>query len=157
MPSESRNLSEQEQSIKARAHELYVEPERPASVKPVKPLPAYLRETPAVPLSTSAKVVLSIVGIVVALLFLAAIWRVSHRYGPKQQTQAPQPAVGTAMPTRTRDAPYIPVFYSTEGDAERYQLKGLTDDDFLPDRSDQLGTRRESRVFLVTSGTGPGR
>jgi len=97
MPFESRNLPEQEQSIKARARELYVEQERPAPGKPVKSFPAYLRETPAVPLSTSTKVVLWIVAIIVALLFLAALWRVSLRHGPRRQTRDPRPAAGTAM------------------------------------------------------------
>jgi hypothetical protein len=97
MPSESRNLSEQEQSIKARARELYVEPPRPGSGKLVKPFPVYLRETPAVPLSTSVKVVLWIVGIIVGLLFLAALWRVSYRHGPRPPTPAPRPTEGTAV------------------------------------------------------------
>jgi len=97
MPFESRNLPEQEQSIKARAHELYVEPERPASVKPVKPFPVYLRETPAVPLSTSTKVVLWIVAMIVALLFLAALWRVSIRHGPRRPAGVPRPTAGTVM------------------------------------------------------------
>ena len=105
MPPESRNLPEQEQSIKARAHELYVEPERPASGKPVKEFPAYLRETPAVPLSTSTKVVLWIVGIIVALLFVAALWRVSLRHGPRRQTPVPRPAAGTAMRHPPADSP----------------------------------------------------
>ena len=51
MPSDSRNLPEQERSIKARSHELFVEPERTGTGKPVKPFPVYLRETPADPMS----------------------------------------------------------------------------------------------------------
>jgi len=105
MPSESRNLPEQEQSIKARAGELYVEPPRPESSKPVKPFPVYLRETPAVPLSASTQVVLWIVGIIVALLFLAALWRVSHRHGPRPPTPAPRPTEGTAVLQAPADSP----------------------------------------------------
>ena len=96
MPSESRNLPEQEHSIKARAHELYVDP-RSESQKPVKPFPVFLRETPAVPLSAPTKVVLWIVGTIVALLFLAALWRVSTRHGPRQRTRAAQPRATAAM------------------------------------------------------------
>ena len=96
MPSESRDLHEQERSIKARAHELYVEPPLEAPAKLVKPFQAYLRETPAIPLSASTKVVLWIVGIIVAVLFLAAIWRVSHWRG-RQKTPAPPPAAQPAM------------------------------------------------------------
>jgi hypothetical protein len=96
MPPESANLHEQEQSIKERAGELYVEPPRPTASKSVKPFPVYLRETPAEPFSTSVKVTLWIVGVIVALLFLAALWRVSLRHGPKQRTRAPEPAESTA-------------------------------------------------------------
>jgi hypothetical protein len=105
MPTESRNLSEQEYSIKARAGELYVEPPRPASSQVVKPFPVYLRETPAVPLSTSVKVVLWIVGIIVALLFLAALWRVSQRHGARPPTPAPRPTEGTAVLQAPADSP----------------------------------------------------
>src|SRR6476620_11448681 len=101
MPPESRNVSEQEHSIKARAGELFVEPPRPESGKPVKPFPVYLRETPAVPLSTATQIVLWIVGVIVAVLFSAAIWRATHR-----PAAAPaNPAPSTAEPTSMRPAP----------------------------------------------------
>ena len=47
MASERQNMSEQEISIKAREHELYVERLPTQNSKPVKPFPVYLRETPA--------------------------------------------------------------------------------------------------------------
>jgi hypothetical protein len=97
MPSESRNMPEQERSIKARAHELYVESPRTETHKSVKPFPVVLRETPAVPLSGLTKTLLWIAGIIVALMFLAALWRVSIRHGPRQQTRAAAPTAKTAM------------------------------------------------------------
>jgi hypothetical protein len=97
MPSESRNVPEQELSIKARAYELYLKPSNPTSTKLVKPFPVYLRETPAVPFSTLTKVALWIVGIIVALLFLAALWRVLLGHGPRRQTRASRPTVRSAI------------------------------------------------------------
>jgi hypothetical protein len=97
MPSESVNLPEQEQSIKARAGELYVEPQRPTVNKPAKPFLVYLRETPAVPFSAPTKVTLWVVGGIVALLFLAALWRVSLRRGLKPSIPESQPTETTSM------------------------------------------------------------
>jgi hypothetical protein len=79
MPAQPRNMPEQERSIKARSHALFVEPVQPAEEsKPTKPFPVYLRETPAQPFSPLTLVIFWILGIVVTGLFLAAIWRVSH-------------------------------------------------------------------------------
>jgi hypothetical protein len=95
MPSERQNMSEQDISIKAREHELSVPvlPEAP----PVKPFPVYLRETPGEPLSPGTKFVLAIAGIVVALLFVAALWRVTHPRATKPRTGAPRPVAKTAF------------------------------------------------------------
>ena len=80
MPSHPRNMPEQERSIKARSHELFVEPDQASgALKPTKPFPTYLRETPAQPLSAFTKAVFWMIGLIVAGLFLAAIWRISHR------------------------------------------------------------------------------
>jgi hypothetical protein len=97
MPSESRDLPEQEHSIKARGKELYVGQLKPVNSQPTKPFLTYLRETPAQPLSTLTQAVLWIVGIVVAVLLLAALWRVSHRYGPGRRALSPPPAAKTAI------------------------------------------------------------
>jgi hypothetical protein len=78
MASERQNMSDQEISMKAREHELYVKSPADENFKPVKPFPVYLRETPAEPLSRATKAILWLVGVVVALLFLAAVWRVSR-------------------------------------------------------------------------------
>jgi hypothetical protein len=81
MPSEPQSLPEQEISIKARSHELFVESQPVEVAPPVKPFPVYLRETPAVPISGTIKAVLWMVGIIVALLFIAAVWRLMIRHG----------------------------------------------------------------------------
>jgi hypothetical protein len=97
MASERQNMSEQEISIKAREHELYVQPEPDTNLKPVKPFAVYLRETPAEPFSPTTKAILWIVGIFVGLLFLGALWRVSTRRAPVSRTRVARPAAKTAM------------------------------------------------------------
>jgi hypothetical protein len=97
MASERQNMSEQDISIKAREHELYVQPESETNRRPVKPFAVYLRETPAEPLSPTTKAILWIVGIVVGLLFLAAVWRVSTRRAPVSRIRAARPEAKTAM------------------------------------------------------------
>ncbi len=81
MAADHRHLPEQEQSIKARERELFVKPSQDAGGKPLRPFADYLRETPAIPLSPTTKVVLWMVAIVVAMLFLAAIARLVLRHG----------------------------------------------------------------------------
>ena len=88
MASEKQNMSEQDISIKAREHELYVRPKPDLDIKPVKSFPVYLRETPAEPFSRGTKVVLWIVGTVVALLFMAALWRLSHSHLNRRATRS---------------------------------------------------------------------
>ena len=97
MPDESTDLPEQEHSIKARGKELFVERLKPENSQPTKPFSVYLRETPAQPISTFTKFVLWIVGIVVALLLFAALWRVSQRHGPGRRVRGPPPDAKTAM------------------------------------------------------------
>ncbi len=96
MPAESRNLPEQERSIKAREHELYVKPLPPEGAQSSKPFPAYLRETPAEPLSAATKTILWIVAVLVVLAFVAAIWRVSYRRSPRSKNQAAPAAAQSA-------------------------------------------------------------
>ena len=57
----------------------------------------YLRETPAEPLSPTTKAILWIVGIIVAMLFLAALWKVSHPRRTKARTKIAEPVAKTAM------------------------------------------------------------
>ena len=96
MPSESRNIPEQEASIKSRAHELFVKPQPDQAMRPTKPFPVYLRETPAFPMSSTVKAMLWFAGIIVGLLFLAAVWKLSVRHGPRQLAPDQRPA---AKPT----------------------------------------------------------
>jgi hypothetical protein len=96
MPSESRNIPEQEASIKRRAHELFVKDTPDHVSRPTKPFPVYLRETPAFPMSSTVKAMLWFTGIIVGLLFLAAVWKLSVRHGPRQHLRAQQPAMKTS-------------------------------------------------------------
>jgi len=91
MPSYPRNLPEQEHSIKARSHELFVEPDQVAAPKRTKPFTSYLRETPALPLSPLATSMLWILGILVIVLFLAALWRITHRRGAAARPRPARP------------------------------------------------------------------
>ena len=104
MASERQNMSEQEISIKAREHELYVQPVSEADKKPVKPFEVYLRETPAEPLSSITKAILAIVSIIVGLLFLGALWRATTHHPPAVRPKTARPAVKTASAIPTRFA-----------------------------------------------------
>ena len=83
MPSHLRNMPEQEHSIKARSHELFVEQDPAGMRTKTKPFPVYLRETPARPMSAFTKVLFWFLGIIVGLLFLAAVWRIGHHQRPR--------------------------------------------------------------------------
>ncbi len=99
MPSESRNLPEQEISIKSRSHEVFVKAETDESRRPTKPFPVYLRETPASPISSTVKAMLWLAGIVVALLFLASVWKLMVRHGPRRMAPPVRStAIGTVLP-----------------------------------------------------------
>jgi hypothetical protein len=104
MPSESRNIPEQERSIKSRAHEVFVKQEREIISRPTKPFPVYLRETPAFPMSPTVKAMLWFAAIIVGLLFLAAVLKLSMRYGPKRQYTGRRTAVKTSAIDFTRAA-----------------------------------------------------
>ena len=68
---------------------------------PVKPFPIYLRETPAVPMSSGVKATLWIVGIVVLLLLIAALWRTQR---PSRLRRAP----GATKAALMNVAPLLP-------------------------------------------------
>jgi len=90
MAAHRRNMPEQEQSIKARSHELFVDETPVVSARSGKPFKAYLRETPAQPVSRGVQALLWAIGLIVGALFLLALWRVSHRHhGKTPRDQAP--------------------------------------------------------------------
>ena len=68
----------QEQSIKARKHQLF-EVDEPLDSGPRRPFRDCLRETPADPLSTPLKALLWTVGTVVILLLIAALVTGGHK------------------------------------------------------------------------------
>lgn len=96
MPTERRNQPEQEFSIKRREHELFVSADSqtgtPAAARPFKD---YLRETPAAPLSTEIKAVFWVVGVIVTVLFLAALWRIHGSSRPRPRSSQERKAAST--------------------------------------------------------------
>jgi hypothetical protein len=84
MPSDSPHVPEQEISIKSRAHEVFDTADPELVHRATKPFPVYLRETPASPISSTVKAMLWFAAIIVALLFLAAVWKLTARHGPKR-------------------------------------------------------------------------
>ena len=94
MRSERRSMPEQELSIKEREQELYDEPRESSPSRPtVKPFPIYLRETPAVPMSSGVKAMLWVVGIVVVLLLIAALWRTQRPSRLPRSSATPRASV----------------------------------------------------------------
>jgi hypothetical protein len=67
-------LEQQDLSIKARKHELFEKREPPSDHATIKPFSQYVRDTAPAPLSPAAKATIWGVGILVALLFLAALF-----------------------------------------------------------------------------------
>ena len=106
MPSDPRNLPEQEISIKSRAHEVFSREDPDAGRMPTKPFEFYLRETPAFPMSSEVKAILVFAAIIVGLLFLAAVWKLTVRHGPRrvappvQRAPVSINALGRAQTTR---------------------------------------------------------
>jgi hypothetical protein len=91
MTAQRRNISEEEHSIRERSNELYVDATADGPARSTKPFPVYLRETPAQPLSAGIKAMFWAIGLIVVLLFLAALWRVSHRHVPRARTRQNPP------------------------------------------------------------------
>src|SRR5690349_4516897 len=92
MPTDRRNMPEQELSIKEREQQLFVESSKDQVQGPVRPFAEYLRETPAAPIPVEVKVLLWIVGVVVAILFAAAIWKASRSSAAHPKPRAAPPA-----------------------------------------------------------------
>lgn len=92
MPNDRRNMPEQELSIKEREQQLFVESSEDQLQGPVRPFAEYLRETPAAPLSTEVKVLLWIIGVVVAILFAGAIWKAIRSSAARSKPHVAPPA-----------------------------------------------------------------
>jgi hypothetical protein len=91
----------QEQSIKARKHQLFDDDTSEFAVKgPRKPFEAFLKETPAEPLSGTAKAILWAAGMVVILLLVAALLkglRGHPKAGPRPTGKSADLPVATRM------------------------------------------------------------
>ena len=96
MPSQRRNMPEQEHSIKERSHALFVEEDLVATPVPTKPFKVYLRETPARPFSPGVKAIFWVLGIIVGLLFLLSLWRLSHHHTRRLPAAEEAPTAGEA-------------------------------------------------------------
>lgn len=96
----------EEQSIKARKKELF-QPEAAAAASsgPRKAIKEYLRDTRAMPLAPSTKAALWVAGVLVVLLFLAALLSASSR--PRRR--APRPRTDRLIPQQTLTATGFPV------------------------------------------------
>jgi len=105
-----RDEREQDISIRQREGELF---RREDATSSARPFAEYLRETPAHPLPSWVKAALWAVGVVVALLFAAALWRLQSRPAPKalrkgrpraslniQQPRSPLPSLPVADASR---------------------------------------------------------
>lgn len=92
----------QEQSIKARKHQLF-EADAPTVFSSGRPFKAFLRETPAAPLSGLTKAMLWAAGVVVTLVLIAALAKTFQRHsqgGPKPA--AKKPAIAPPAVSRPR-------------------------------------------------------
>jgi hypothetical protein len=116
MSGERRDQAEQEVSIRRRGHELFVE-EDAAPKAPARPFPEVLRETPAAALSGGVKAVLWAVGIVAALLFVAALWRLINRPNPSAPRRG-RPRASAKAAVQTVAPPTIALHPSTTTDQE---------------------------------------
>jgi hypothetical protein len=94
-------MPEQEHSIKERSHALFVEEELVATPVPTKPFEVYLRETPARPLSPGVKAIFWVLGIIVGVLFLLALWRLSHHHTRRPPAAEEAPAASEEAPATT--------------------------------------------------------
>ena len=84
-------LEQQDQSIKARKHQLFEAPVSDASAATVKPFVVYLRGTPATPMPQGTRIALWGLAVVVVLLFLAALLA-PHRPRPRRRADAALPS-----------------------------------------------------------------
>ena len=185
MPSERQNMSEQDISIKAREHELYV-PVLPDANAARQTVPCLLaRDARRTPFAHAPKSYFRSPVSSWPCSFVAAVWRVTHPRAAKPKTGAARPAAKTAFLVDPRapagDFAGGPFHRAIErvrcrrhhcGLATLYRfrypmvsdrrhrmtpIKGCTDDDLLPDRSVGTGPQSESCDTAIIGGPVPGR
>jgi hypothetical protein len=89
----------QEQSIKARKHELFQPEAAPAaSAAPRKTIKQYLRDTRPVPMAPTVKVALWVAGVLVVLLFVASLVSIALR--PPRRPQRPRSSAAPVSPAQ---------------------------------------------------------
>jgi hypothetical protein len=92
----------QEQSIKARKHQLFDDDTSEFAVKgPRKPFEEFLKETSAAPLSGTAKAILWAAGVVVVLLLVAAMLKGLRGHSKTGPRPTGKSTVMSAVATRT--------------------------------------------------------
>ena len=88
MPSQSRNISEQEHSIKQRSHALFVEPSQPAEgIQADQAVPGLFARDARPAFLAAHQGDLLVLGVIVAVLFLAALWRISRSSSEVRQAK----------------------------------------------------------------------
>jgi hypothetical protein len=87
-PAQREAFEQQDQSIKARKHELFEEPQTADGAGALKPFSVYVRETPPAPMSKGMKATLWAIGVLVVLLFLAALFFGGRRPRPHRAERA---------------------------------------------------------------------
>ena len=91
MPSQSRNMPEQERSIKSRAHEVFAKQDPETANRATKPFPVYLRETPAFPMSPTVKAMLWLAGIIVGSAVPGRGAQIKHPARAQAPRKTPSP------------------------------------------------------------------
>jgi hypothetical protein len=94
-----RDQREQEVSIKERSHELFLKNAPPEGYVPAKPFEVHLRETPAKPLSPLTTAILWVVGTLVAILFIATVFRIFQRHNATPRPAATSPVSSWRIPS----------------------------------------------------------
>jgi hypothetical protein len=97
-PMADRHHETQEQSIKARKHQLF-EADAPVEVGSGRPFKEFVRTTPATPFSGLTKAALWVAGVVVILVLVAALLKTFHHPprasgGPARKAAGATPASG---------------------------------------------------------------
>ena len=88
-------LEQQDQSIKARKVQLFEERDRAGDGLATKPFADYVKATPPAPLSPAVKASLGAVAVLVALLFLAALFfRPAPKHGRRRHAERGVSAYG---------------------------------------------------------------